>query len=398
LTDYFSFETAMTTTTPLPKIPSDTQAKPKQSKKRVKSSPNRLLFYLLVLIPLLTSSIYYGLLASDLYVSESRFVIRSPQKSAPGSVVGALLSGSSLIRAQDDAHIVLDFISSRDALREMDEKFKFRTLYGNNSIDALSRHPLPWEDDSFELLHKHYLKHIVVEHNSATGITTLKVHAFNGLDAKRINEQILAISERLVNGLNNRARNDLLGYSLTEVADLQQKAKNASIAVASYRNRSAVFDPEKQSVVQLQLISKLQDELIASKLQYDQTVQIASSNPQIPVLQSRVLNLQKEIDLEKAKITGSASSLSSKSSDYERLILDRGFIEKQLASALVTLENAKNEANRKSLYLERIVQPHEPDSALQPKRLRAILTTLILGFLLWGVACLLAAGIREHRY
>jgi capsular polysaccharide transport system permease protein len=388
----------MTLTSAPPEISLDSDAAPKQPKKRGKSSPNGLLFFVLVLAPLLASSVYFGLLASDLFVSESRFVIRSPQRSGAGSVVGALLSGSSLIRAQDDAHIVLDFITSRDALREMDEKFKFKELYGTSRIDALSRHPLPWEEDSFEALYKHYLRHIVVEHNSTTGITTLKVHAFKGLDAKQINEQILAISERLVNGLNNRARKDLLTYSLADVDDLEKKAKSASIAIASFRNRSAVFDPEKQSIVQLQLISKLQDELIASKLQYEQTVQIAPYNPQISVLQSRVLSLQKQIDLEKAKITGSTSSLSSKSSDFERLILDRGFIEKQLASALATLENAKNEANRKSLYLERIVQPNDPDSALQPKRLRAILTTLILGCLLWGVACLLAAGIREHRY
>lgn len=388
----------MTSTIALPEPAPDSEAAPKKSKNRVKSSPNKLLFIILVLVPLLVSGIYFGVLASDLYVSESRFVIRSPQKSTATGVVGALLSGSSLIRAQDDAHIVLDFITSRDALREIDDKFKFKKLYGDSAIDDFSRHPLPWEENSFETLYKHYLKHIVVEHNNATGITTLKVHAFNSIDAKHINEQVLAISERLVNGLNNRARSDLLAYSLAEVADLEQKAKNASVAVATFRNKSAVFDPEKQSIVQLQLISKLQDELIASKLQYDQTVQIAPSNPQIPVLQSRVLNLQKEIDVEKAKITGSTSSLSSKSSDYERLILDRGFIEKQLASALATLESAKNEANRKSLYLERIVQPNEPDSALQPKRVRAILTTLILGCLLWGVACLLAAGVREHKY
>ena len=36
----------------------------------------------------------------------------------------------------------------------------------------------------------------------------------------------------------------------------------AALALAQYRNKGAVFDPERQSALQLQQVSKLQDELM----------------------------------------------------------------------------------------------------------------------------------------
>jgi hypothetical protein len=40
------------------------------------------LFWICVVVPTLLSILYFGLFASDVYVSESRFVVRSPDKPA----------------------------------------------------------------------------------------------------------------------------------------------------------------------------------------------------------------------------------------------------------------------------------------------------------------------------
>jgi capsular polysaccharide transport system permease protein len=83
--------------------------------------------------------------------------------------------------------------------------------------------------------------------------------------------------------------------------------------------------------------------------------------------------------------------------EYERLILERTFAERQLATALTSLEQARNDAQRKQLYLERIVQPNKPDMALEPRRLKAIASTLAFGLIVWGILTMLAAGVREHQ-
>ena len=60
-----------------------------------------------------------------------------------------------------------------------------------------------------------------------------------------------------------------------------------------------------------------------------------------------------------------------------------------LASALATLEQARNEAQRKQLYIERIVQPIKPDEAMEPRRFRGIFATLMLGLVAWGILTML---------
>ena len=96
-------------------------------------------------------------------------------------------------------------------------------------------------------------------------------------------------------------------------------------------------------------------------------------------------------------MAGGERSLSSKAAEYERLTLDRSFADKQLAVALTSLEQARNDAQRKQLYLERIVQPSLPDVAVEPRRLRGVLATLLLGLIAWGILSLLLAGVLEHH-
>ncbi len=52
------------------------------------------LFGLTVLIPTAFSAVYFGLFASDIYVSESSFVVRSPRSQSSLSGVGALLQST----------------------------------------------------------------------------------------------------------------------------------------------------------------------------------------------------------------------------------------------------------------------------------------------------------------
>jgi capsular polysaccharide transport system permease protein len=356
------------------------------------------LFVITVFVPTLLAVVYYGFIASEIYISESRFVVRSPQRQQSNSVLGSILSGSGFTRSQDDAFSVHDFVMSRDALRELDRRLQISKAYGNNQVDLVSRFPSVFSDDSFEELHKYYGKQININHDSASNITVLRVHAFTAEQAFLINEMLLTMSERLVNQINDRGRQDLVKYAQAEVDEAERKAKDAAVALASYRSQRSIFDPDRQSAIQLQQISKLQDELITTKMQLSQLLTLTPDNPQIAVLQKRGQSLQKEMDIEMGKIAGiSTNSLTNKAADFERLNLERVFADRQLASAMTSLESSKNEAKRKTLYLERIVQPNSPDSATEPKRLRSVLIAFVAGLIAWGILSMLLAGIKEHK-
>ena len=356
------------------------------------------LFVLTVILPTTIAIIYYGIFAADVFISESRFVLRSPQKSSQAGLVGALLQGTGFTHSQDDAYSVHDYIKSRDALSELDLNLKLKEAFSSKKIDLISRFSGLDGDNSFEEFHKFYQKHVVTEYDTSSSITVLKTSAFTAKDAYLMNVELLDMSEKLVNQLNNRGRRDLVSYAEKEVEEAERKAKEATLSVSRFRSNNAVVDPEKQSAQQLIAVGKLQEELIAASNQFSQLKSLAPENPQIPVLKIRIEYLQKAIEAETAKVAGTGkSSLTNKAANYERLNLEREFADKNLAYALTSLTSAKNEAQRQQLYLERLVQASLPDKANEPKRLRSILATFILGLIAFGILSLLVSAVREHK-
>ncbi|KAF1010224.1 MAG: hypothetical protein VB140_03100 [Burkholderia sp.] len=374
-------------------LPSSTGTK-RSLRERIKEI-NRI-FLLTVAVPTTLAIIYFGLIASDVYVSESRFVVRSPQKQSQTSIVGALLQGSGFARAQDDTYPVIDYIESRDALRELNTGNYIADAYSERG-DFISRFNRSL-DGSFESLWRYYGKRVVnVEFDATSSIIRLQVRAFTAGDAARINERLLSMSERLINRMNARAATDTIQFAQHEVDIATTKAKDRAAALAAYRKTYTVFDPDKQSALQLQQITNLQTQMFASQTQLAQLQSISPKNPQIPVLQTNIANMAKQISEASTGVTGGKNSLADKAAAYARMQLDAQFTEKQLASAMTAFENACADAQRKQLYLERLVQPNVPDVAIEPKRLKAIFEVVALGIIAWGILSLLLAGVREHH-
>lgn len=354
------------------------------------------IFFLTVAIPTALAAAYYGAIASDVYVSESRFVVRSPQRPAQGGL-GALLQGTVFSRSQDDTYSVHDFIRSRDAMRELDEKLQLRRSFSAESIDFVNRFPgLEWWDDSSEALFRHYLKYVGIDYDTVSSISVLRVRAFTAEDAERINAMLLDMGERLVNTMNLRSREDLIRVAESEVRMAEQRAKTAALALSSFRSSRSVFDPDRQAALQAQSVIKLQEELLSARSQLDQVRRVSPSNPQIGVLEARVQTLQSALSQENSRLLAREGGLSSKSPEFDRLVLEKTFADRQLAVSLAALDTARNEAARKQLYLERLVQPNLPDRAVEPRRIRGVFTVFMVGLVLWGVVSLVVASVREH--
>lgn len=348
-----------------------------------------------VFLPTLVAALYYGAIASDVYISESRFLVKNPQRAAQ-SGLGALLQGTAFSRSHDDTYSVHDYLVSRDALRELDEKLDLRKTYSAPAIDFVNRFPgLEW-DSSFESLFRYFKRHVSIEYDSVSSISVLRVRAYSAEDASKTNDMLLSMSERLVNNLNARSRQDLIEVAREEVRLAEERAKAAALALSTFRADRSVFDPERQGALQLQGVARLQEELLATEGQLAQIRQVAPNNSQIPVLTSRVEVLRRAVETETAKVTGKGTSLTSKSPAFDRLVLERTFADRQLGAAMTSLDLARSEAQRKQLYLERLVQPNTPDKALEPRRARAVLTVFLVGLLVWAVVGLVVASVREH--
>lgn len=354
------------------------------------------LFLFSVVLPVILSVIYFGAIASDVYVSESRFIVRSPDKPAM-SGIGFLLKGAGFSSSGEELNAAQDYLKSRDALRALNTGDAFRKAYGDRSISFFDRFNSFGYAKSFEDLYTYYENKVDTDLDRNSSIITLTVRAYTASDARRFNEQLLEMAEATVNRLNERARNDLIKVSTDEVAIAKKKAESTAIALAIFRNKSGIVDPEKQAPVQLQMIFKLQDQLIASRAQLAQMKAIAPQNPQIEVIQAQISSISHDIDTEMGKIAGGSKSLSSAALQYQRLFLESQFADRHLTAAMASLQEAQNEARRKHAYVERIVQPSLPDDAIEPRRWRGIASTLIFSLIAWAVLTMLLAGVREHQ-
>jgi BexC/CtrB/KpsE family polysaccharide export inner-membrane protein len=354
------------------------------------------LFLLTVVIPTAVATLYFGFMASDVYVSESRFVVRSPDKPTM-SGLGVLLKSSGFGNGGDEVYAADEYIQSRDALALLNRDGSVARAYGSPRVSIFNRFNGFGLDGSREELFSYFRKKLRVDFETTSSITTLSVRAYTPSDAQKFNQELLELAEQQVNRLNRRGRVDVVELSEREVREAEEAARQASLALAQFRNASGIIDPEKQAAVQLQMISKLQDELIGSRLQLLQLQAMAPENPQIPILRVRIAGLAQEIDKQLGLVAGSRRSLSATAARYQRLQLDREFADKRLAAAMTSLQDARAEARRKHAYLERIAQPSLPDKALEPRRLRGIFATLLLGLIAWAIATMLIAGIREHH-
>jgi capsular polysaccharide transport system permease protein len=353
------------------------------------------LILVVVVLPVTIAVLYFGFLASDVYISESRFVVRSPEKPA-ASGLGVILKTAGFANAGDEVYAAQSYATSRDALRAINRGGAFKKAYSRPEVSPFDRFNGSGLFGSFEHLYQYFQGKVTLTNDTTTSITTLTVRAFTPEDAQRFNKELLDLSEATVNRLNERGRNDLVRYAEREVIDAKERASRTSVALAAYRNRAGVVDPEKQAEVQMQMVSKLQDNLIAAKTELAQLQRYTPENPQIPVVQTQIGTIQRQMDQELGKVAGNKRSLAASAVQYQRLILESDFATKQLGAALASLQEAQSEAQRKQAYVERIVEPNLPDAPLEPRRLRGILATLALSLLAYGVARMIVAGVREH--
>lgn len=354
------------------------------------------LFLAVVVIPTILSIIYFGIFASDIYISESRFVVKAPKQAASDGV-GLLLQSAGFNNANDEVYATSDYVMSRTALQQLNKDGLVTAAYTNPNISVFDRFNSMGWNGSNEKLFKYYGNHVQITSDSRTAISTLIVRAYSSQDAFRLNSRLLELAEDMVNRLNARGREDLIKYANTEVEAAKRQARTASLALAAYRTRQGVVDPQQQAAIQLQMVTKLQDELITVKSQLIQLRAFTPENPQIPVLEKRTQILGNEISEQMGKVTGGNKSLAAAAVEYQRLQLENGFAERQLAGAMASLQEAQNEARRKQVYVERIVNPSNPDSALEPRRMRGVFATFVVGMIAWGILSLLIAGIKEHQ-
>jgi capsular polysaccharide transport system permease protein len=353
-------------------------------------------YLLWVVLPTLFAVVYYGLIAADQFVTEARYLVRGRESAPAASFLSGMLGGGAgMTSAGLDAQSIRDYLESHDAVKALQSKIDIVSIFRRPEADIVSR--LWFEQPSAERLTEYYRDKVAVSFEGTSGITTLSVKSFRPSDSREIAENLLALSENLVNRYSNRAQADTLRVAREELTRAEARVIAAREALTKFREREQSVDPARSAVMALDTIGRMEASLAQTREELaEKSTYLRPDNPQIKILKNRIDAVSGQILQERARLTRGDETVAKQIAAYERLMLEREFSDKQLASATASLETARMEAQRQQLFLIRVVEPNTAEKSLYPRRLWIIFSLFAGLNIAYGVGWLIVAGVREH--
>lgn len=355
------------------------------------------LFILFVLLPTVLTALYFALLASDIYISEGRYAVRTNDPSGfSAGILNTVIPGVGAESASEDATIVRDYILSRDMLKDLDQRLKIRRHYQSPAVDFIARLK---DNATTEEFIDYYRDMIEVNIDSATNITTIQVRAFAPDVAQQMGNIIIENSERLVNRLSDRIISDTLEFARNEVASAENRVRAASDALTRFRSETQSIDPGEETSAVLGIVTGLESQLASARTELIEAKSFMQADSiQVRVLESRVRALEAQVEAERKRLAseGTASDYTRLIDRYQPLIVEQELARQRYESTLTSLELARAEAQRKQRYLLSFVQPQVPDDAVEPERLKSTFIIFIVLCIVYAIGGLIWAAIKDH--
>ncbi len=351
---------------------------------------------LFVLLPTLLTFGYCAFVASPMYVSETKFAVRSAVEQPMGIDIASQLFKTASTSVQD-ARIVDAYLRSPDVFETLDGELQLTKHYSDTSRDWVSRlssSPTLWDKESF------WQRVAQPKIDVDSGIVTFTVRAYTPDMAKNIAAGILRQGEALINEMNERSRNDAIRLAESEVKVAQERIVKAQKALETFRDEHKELDPKATATGLQSLVFELEGERSKVKAELAEARSyMKPTAPQVKALEKRLAAVESQLNAEKARIAGNpagGSAINSWVSQYENLMIESEFAQKQLTTAMSAYEQARSMALAKSRYLVAIQQPTLPDESRYPRTWVFTLCAFFGFFLIYGLVRLIVASIREH--
>lgn len=327
-------------------------------------------FILMVLAPSAAAGIYFILIASDQYVAEAQFTVMGGVVPAPDGITS--MTGIPAVAIIQDTQIVTNFIQSRAAVEKLESSIGLRRVYSDKDIDFWARFN---PSKPIEKLVSYWRQMSSVAIIMPAGIVDFKVRAFTPETARSLGENVLTISEQLINDLNSRMNNDAVKDAEQELQRTAERLGAARSALEKARNEEGVLDAVKSADALNKLITELRGQLSRMQQEYDaQLHSVLATAPQMRALKARIDASHAQVAELESKLTATDASeagrtLSNSMTKFAELDLERDIAERLYAGAAASLELAQLTAEHKLMYLNAFVRPVAPQEPRYPKRL-----------------------------
>lgn len=357
-------------------------------------------FVLCVLLPIMAATAYYMTIATDRYAARAGFSIRGVDTSAGIDGIGAITGLASSGSTTSDSYIVLSYLASRELVEAVDAELDLRGAYAATDVDPLSRLE---PDANAEEFVNYWQRRIRTQFDPTSGIIEFEVQSFSPEHAREIADAVLRLTQALVNDLSANARSDALRFAREEVELQEVRIRDALSAIRDFRASEQSVDPSASAALEIQLIASLESRLIDLNARISALRQTLDEDaPSMNALRRNAEALEAQITERRQAIGNNLfddvgmSAVTQQLALYEELEVERSLVQQAYASALISLEQARRDADRQQRYLAIHLRPQAAQSAEYPRSLRNL---LVLSFALvaaWGIGALITYSVRDH--
>ncbi|MCM2563863.1 sugar transporter [Lutimaribacter sp. EGI FJ00013] len=356
-------------------------------------------FVACVILPLVLLALYLWLVAEDQYASTTGFTVRQEEGASATDLLGGLasLTGAS---GSADGDVLYEYTRSQAVVRRIDEKLGLRDYYAR----YWSRDPVfaLWPDASIEDLHWFWDRIVRVSFDQSTGLTELRVLAFDPEMARNIATEVVRESQKMVNALNEAARLDAIRYAEADLEQAQERLKEARAALTRFRTRTQIVDLESDIQGRMGVMSTLQQQLAAELVAFDELSQTTQGDDprmvqalrRIQVIRDRIAEERRNFATTEVLSTG--EDYPTLISEFEGLTVEREFAEETYRAALTAWDSAKAEAQRQTRYLAAYIEPTLAEEPEYPQRFMIFGLAALILTLGWGILALVYYSLRDR--
>lgn len=340
------------------------------------------------------AALYYGLFASDRYVSEAKVVLQSPEVATQSFSLGSLLSGGG---NAGELLLLKEHLLSVDMINKLDKQLQLRAHYSQNNIDWLSR--LSDANTPMEYFVDYMHQRIYIEFDDYTATLRVRVQAYSPEMAKQMAQLLLQDGESHMNLMAQNLAQEQVRFIETQVEQLAERLQHNRNQLLQFQNQHGLVSPagSVQSIVHI--VSGLEQKLAQAQATLAAALAFQSqTSPDVLKIKNEISALQKQIQIEKSKTaTSDGEALNKLLAQYQSLELQANFSLELYSTALKALESTRVEAARKLKQVSVLQTPTMPEYSTEPKRLFNWFVFSLFVLFAAAIVQLTAGIVREHR-
>lgn len=362
--------------------------------RRLRGALARYPFTFVVLLPTLVVALYFFIYATPQYISEARFVVKT-QTSAAGMVAMDLAGGIRGVGASENEHAISTHLRSYDALQALQPRMDLVQTFRPAHADIYSR--LWWPNPSAERLLDHFRHQVKVVPDAYTGIVAMAVRTYSPQESQILARNLLEIGEAWVTRVNQRILDESLRASREVVERAEARLATATATITEFRQRELALNPTRSAELAVGTIGGLETEATRLRSELQQLQAFSRPNtPQIQNLRERIAAIERQVQEERGRLANAERGVTQQVAGFERLQLEMDFAGRSLAAAVAGFETATANAQRQQIFLQRVVEPNLAERSLYPRPMIFTLYVFSGLALVYGLAWLIIAGVREH--